>query len=415
MIRILLSLLCWLFLWLPTSGVQAEEMSSPVAVKIKAWLGESPEKQKTEWVPTQQIPLYIEVSTNRWFTAGTKIKGIEIPDVLVKQWSTFAVNFTEQENGQTWSKQRWEMSLYPQKSGEFLVPATQVTVQVAGENNQKKNVMLETPSIPFRASLPSAELNNNKDWFAASDVKVREQWGDSENKPLKVGDSVTRTITIEANNSLSVLLPSLMEEKTVPKVSAYTDPPDLQDRQNRSEFISQRTERQTYIVQTGGDILWPDYQFWWWNTRTGVLEKVVIKGKTVQVKHTLSSWLKYYAWQLGAGGVSVLLLLVLLYWIRRYYRTRPIPIWVKFYQSLLLREWAKSRAILYRKLRVRAQYVAMTKQFKDSGQSRAVSVQGDTASRRDFIYLWRRIRMRRHRLFFSRALPDLHPSESSDY
>ncbi|MCG6507390.1 BatD family protein, partial [Vibrio parahaemolyticus] len=148
-------------------------------VKIKARLGDDPNKIVEAWVPTQQILLHIEVSTNSWFTSGTQIKGIEIPNVLVKQRNTSAVNYTERENGQTWSIQRWEITLYPQQSGEFVVPAAQVFTQVSDFNNQKKAVTLQTAPISFRVVLSSAELAA-RNGFAASAVKVQQQWSDQE-------------------------------------------------------------------------------------------------------------------------------------------------------------------------------------------------------------------------------------------
>ncbi|ENM5897783.1 BatD family protein [Vibrio mimicus] len=413
--RFLLRILCLLVFWSPLSMVQAEEASSTVEVKLKTWLGDAPEKTLDVWAPTQQIVLHIEVSTNTWFTSGTQIKGIEMPDVLVKQRNTFAVNYTERENGQTWSKQRWEITLYPQKSGDFTVPAAQVITQVADKNNQKKAVTLETTPMPFHVTLPSPELDASKHWFAASDVKVTQEWSDDETQPLKAGDSITRTIRIEANDSLSVLLPSLMNAEASPSWSAYPDAPQLVDKQNRSGYISERTESQTYVLLNGGDIEWPTYEFWWWNTKTETLEKVSLEGKTLHVQHTLASWLRYYAWELGAILLSLIATLAMVIWLKRYYQTHPTPAWFEFYQSLRCKEWSRSRMLLYRKLNTQEQSVALAKHSPEPRwQHHAVKVQGEDASRRDFVYLWRCIKKQRYRFTLPKALPDLHSSESSD-
>ncbi|MCV5803009.1 BatD family protein, partial [Escherichia coli] len=79
----------------------------------------------------EQVILTIEVATPRWFTGGTRIGNIEIPNVIAKQRNQLATNFTEQKEGQTWSRQRWEVTLYPQASGDFVIPPVAVGVQVS--------------------------------------------------------------------------------------------------------------------------------------------------------------------------------------------------------------------------------------------------------------------------------------------
>ncbi|WP_244249175.1 BatD family protein [Vibrio fluvialis] len=412
--RLVLCALCLLLSSLPLSIAQADETVAPVDVKIKAWLGDDPNKIVEAWVPTQQILLHIEVSTNSWFTSGTQIKGIEIPNVLVKQRNTSAVNYTERENGQTWSIQRWEITLYPQQSGEFVVPAAQVFTQVSDFNNQKKAVTLQTAPISFRVVLPSAELAA-KNGFAASAVKVQQQWSDQEDQSLKAGDSITRTVTLEANDSLSVLLPTLMPEQRSPLWSVYPAVPELDDQQSRSGYVSHRTESQTYVLLAGGEIEWPAYEFWWWNTEKGRLEKVTLEGRTIHIKHTLASWVRYYAWELAIALFVVVVLVGLAIWLKRYYQRHPTPMWFEFRQALRRGEHSRSRTMVYRKLRTETHSVALVKHSPNmSWQNHAVQAQGENATRPDFIYLWGRIKKQRQRFSLPKALPELHQSESSD-
>lgn len=382
------------------------------AVKVKAWLGDKPDANQDGpeklWAPTEQILLQIEVSTNRWFTSGTQIKGIEIPNVLVKQRNTFAVNYTEQENGQTWSRQRWEIALYPQTSGDFTVPEATVITQVAGINGEKQPVTLTTPTLSFRVALPSAELGSNKAWFAASNVKVQQDWSPNEGEVLKVGDSLVRTINIEANDSLSVLLPNLMQAQSSLDWKLYPSTPELADKQSREGYVSSRIDSQTYVLQNGGDVSWPEYRLWWWNTQTGQLEQVLLEGKTVKVKHTLGSWLKYHAWTLLTLLLSAAILWLLMRCGKAYYQTHPIPVWLVFYRALRRGEWQTCRALLYRRLRRRKQLLAMTAvSTEPDWQDAALRLQTSTTRRTDFIYLWQRIKRVRSGFTLPKALIEL--------
>lgn len=111
----------------------ATQLDGSDNVSIKTWLSEpskTDEDQKA-YAINQQIILYIEVVTPRWFTGGTRIAAIDIPNVAVKQRNQLATNFTERKNGVTWTHQRWEVTLYPQKAGTYVIPPTAVKVQVS--------------------------------------------------------------------------------------------------------------------------------------------------------------------------------------------------------------------------------------------------------------------------------------------
>ena len=242
-----------LVLLLILSGVTFADESQSTQVTVKTWLGSKPTDELQVFAPTQQIILNIEVSTNTWYTAGTKISSLEIPDVLVKRRNPFAVNSSQREKGQTWSRQLWEVVLYPQKSGDFIVPPVSLEVQVAGSNGDKQKVTLETTPQQFRVELPSAELGGTQSWFAASDVKIKQDWQVSSDEP-KVGDTITRVIEVQAQDSLSVLLPNLMTNSVNDAWQGYPNPPELTDTQSRDGYLSKRKDSLTYVLQQGGDI-----------------------------------------------------------------------------------------------------------------------------------------------------------------
>ena len=225
---------------------------------------------------------------------------------------------------------------------------------------------------------------------------------------LKVGDSLVRTIHIEANDSLSVLLPNLMPAQVSPDWKLYPSSPELVDKQSREGYVSSRIDSQTYVLQHGGDVSWPEYRLWWWNTQSGQLEQIVLEGKTVKVKHTLSSWLKYHAWTLFTLLLSAAILGLLIRRGKAYYQTHPIPVWLVFYRALRRGEWQTCRALLYRRLRRRKQLLSMTAASTEPDwQAAALRLQTHSTHRADFIYLWKRIKRVRMGLALPKALAAL--------
>ncbi len=53
----------------------------------------------------------------------------------------------------------------------------------------------------MKLPMPSGLLSDESEWFTATKVSVDQKWTTS-NDELKVGDAITRTITINAQDSL---------------------------------------------------------------------------------------------------------------------------------------------------------------------------------------------------------------------
>ncbi len=323
-------------------------------ITVRAWIGDEQDKTQTYSV-NQQVMLYVDVATTRWFTDGTQLSHVEVPNLIAKQRSTLATNYTERKDGQTWSHQRWEINLYPQVSGEYQIPPVAVTVEVSLSNGKKAQKTLYTQPLGFRASLPSGELTNqgagDSHWIAAPDVSAEQTWTTS-NDSLHVGDSITRTMTIKAQDSLSILIPNiLLSDQHQSDYQVYATPPQLSDSQNRGTYLSTRVESVTYVLQRGGNVSFPPLTVTWWNTKQQKLERITLAGQKLSVKHTLKSWLGVYGPWLLVVTLVVILLIVGGLMVKRYYRKRPLPKVVQFHQALKAQQWGKARSMLYQKLR----------------------------------------------------------------
>ncbi|CAH7416833.1 protein BatD [Vibrio sp. 070316B] len=323
-------------------------------VELIAWVGEKP-KQGDKIAPTkvsvnEQVILNIEVATPRWFTGGTRIGSIEIPNVIAKQRNQLATNYTERVGGTTWSRQRWEITLYPMASGAFVIPTLPVSIKVSAPDGSNVTGTLYTQPIKFEASLPSGLLSEDSPWFAATDVEVEQKWQRSSDE-LKVGDAITRTVAIKAKDSLSVLLPNVLTNESTQQYQAYPQPNRLDDTQERGDYRSSRIEESVYVIQQGGELTLPEFKFQWWNSDKQRLEDVVIKGEVFEAKHTLRSFIKAYMSVFITIGLILLVGAVLFVIGKRYYAARPTPTWLVVHRLIKQGEWAELRTFIYRQLR----------------------------------------------------------------
>ncbi|WP_041052720.1 BatD family protein [Vibrio owensii] len=383
-------------------------------VELLAWVGKQGAGADTKEAPkfsvNEQVILYIEVATPRWFTGGTRIGSVEIPNVIAKQRNQLATNYTERKGGQTWSRQRWEITLYPQASGQFVIPPVAVGVQVSAPDGSKVAGTLYTQPIKFEASMPSGLLSDESAWFTATKVSVDQKWTTS-NDELKVGDAITRTITINAQDSLSVLLPDLLSNDSTASYQAYPQPNRLDDKQTRGDYQSSRIEESVYVIQQGGEFTLPEHKFQWWNSKSKALETVVIEGKTFKAKHTFKSFVRAYSGWLIGSAVTLFVLVIAALSIHRYYRSRPTPPWLVFRRMVKANRWGAARASLYKQLRSNTGGLEMSKASDtDVWQKRSQRLQEGQEDASLMNALWKGIQAlkpKRLKWAIPKALPQL--------
>ncbi|MEZ8232998.1 BatD family protein [Vibrio splendidus] len=370
-------------------------------VELIAWVGEKP-KSGDKITPTkvsvnEQVILNIEVATPRWLTGGTRIGSIEIPNVIAKQRNQLATNYTERVNGTTWSRQRWEVTLYPMTSGEFVIPTVPVRVQVSAPDGSNVGGTLYTQPIKFEASLPSGLLDNESPWFSATEVDIEQQWQRS-SENLKVGDAITRTVTIKAKDSLSVLLPDVLNNESTQQYQAYPQPNRLDDTQDRGNYRSSRIEETVYVIQQGGEFTLPEFSFQWWDSKNQRLETVVIKGNVFEAKHTVQSFIKAYMSVFISVGLALLFSVACFVSVKRYYANRPTPGWLVLRRLLKQGNWPALRTFIYRQLRNETSQLELDKAQlgKLNGQKRwledSESLQQGREDKNVFTRLWKSLR-----------------------
>ncbi|CAE6959749.1 hypothetical protein ACOMICROBIO_NCLOACGD_04956 [Vibrio sp. B1ASS3] len=389
-------------------------------VELLAWVGKqgagADTKEAHKFSVNEQVILYIEVATPRWFTGGTRIGSVEIPNVIAKQRNQLATNYTERKGGQTWSRQRWEITLYPQASGQFVIPPVAVGVQVSAPDGSKVAGTLYTQPIKFEASMPSGLLSDDSAWFTSTKVSVDQKWTTS-NDELKVGDAITRTITINAQDSLSVLLPDLLSNDSTASYQAYPQPNRLDDKQTRGDYQSSRIEESVYVIQQGGEFTLPEHKFQWWNSKSKELETVVIEGKTFKAKHTFKSFVRAYSGWLIGSAVTLFVLVIAALSIHRYYRSRPTPPWLAFRRMVKANRWGAARASLYKQLRSNTGGLEMSKASNtDVWQKRSQRLQEGQEDASLMNALWKGIQAlkpKRLKWAIPKALPQLDKQASN--
>ncbi len=126
-----------------------------------------------------------------------------------------------------------------------------------------------------------AEAEGVADLITTPRLSVRDAWGGALDE-LRVGDAVQRTVSMQADRALGMLLPALSFEAP-PGIAVYADQPRVEDRINRGQYRGERVERVTYVLQRAGEFTLPAIELPWWNPDRGVLEREVLEARSFAV------------------------------------------------------------------------------------------------------------------------------------
>ncbi|GEM79032.1 BatD family protein [Vibrio superstes] len=265
-------------------------------VIVKTWIA-----QDQPVSVRQKVSVMVQIMTETWFTKGTKIHDIEVPNALVLGRSPFAQNSTTREKGKTYTTQTWEIVLYPLTTGEYVIPSMTIEYEVKGANTHQAQLFV-TKELSLSVHQPSPKMHDSQPWLVSPKMNMTQDWevirsqideqkeAVSDQEPLNIGDVIQRTVSIEAIDTTVMLLPEL-EPFYSESHEVYQQVLTSKDSNHRGVHIAQRVQRQTYRVTNAGQITIPDIALLTWNPMTQEMTTTNLEGLDFRVKHTLSSWL----------------------------------------------------------------------------------------------------------------------------
>jgi hypothetical protein len=188
-------------------------------------------------------------------------------------------------------------AIYPQHSGELLIPAqvfsatmvqdaepsVQGQGQAQGQGAPKpgKLVHVSTAEIALTVKAKPDDYPADTPWLPARSLSLSEAWN-PEPDHSQVGDSLTRTLTLKAEGLSSAQLPPL-PATDVPGLRRYPDQPQLANIAGERGFIGSRQEREALVPTRTGAIDLPTVDVVWWNTHEDHLEHSSLPARTLQV------------------------------------------------------------------------------------------------------------------------------------
>src|SRR5262249_23565606 len=131
---------------------------------------------------------------------------VDVEGAVAKVDEGRPTNINDRIDGASYAGIRREYVVYPLRPGDITVPPIEVTVVSAGEGARPlPPVRLTTAPLVIHASLPPGAEPGER-FVSATAFDLRQRF-DRSLRALKVGDALTRTITMTAEGSWSAMLP----------------------------------------------------------------------------------------------------------------------------------------------------------------------------------------------------------------
>ena len=185
-------------------------------------------------------------------------------------------------------------AIFPQKSGILRIPPLVLTAEIIDRDARNNGGFFRFQRSTARRAV-SAELEvdvlpippsySGSPWLAAQQLELTEKWSD-EGLQLKVGESLTRTISLRATGVLKSQLPELNMALEEVGLTAYADQPLLAEQAFPEGVSSLREEKNAIIAARAGQYMLPAIEVSWFNTQTGKAQIARLDSRSLTVIET---------------------------------------------------------------------------------------------------------------------------------
>ncbi len=195
------------------------------------------------------------------------------------------VNYTTTRNGKNYTVVEQHYALFAEQSGTLdLNPI----IFNGRDNSSRRNFSMFSTGKPVRAlsnalslqikPIPQAALG--KPWIPAKNVQISQEWSKA---PFKVGEPITRTITLFVEGLSETQIPDIKLGE-IADVRVYPEQPQTQSETTSQTLKAYKQVKFAIIPMREGTLHIPEYSLQWFNTTTGKTEYAKLPPRTIDVQ-----------------------------------------------------------------------------------------------------------------------------------
>lgn len=192
-------------------------------------------------------------------------------------------------NGKNYTVYEWLYAFYPQQSGEMVIKGP-IFSGIQQYRNRQKGVqeIAKNQTLTVLPEPKQQKANPNDLWLPAKSLTLSETLSSTQQKTLRAGDNLTRTLTLTATGLRASQLPDITTENQT-SFKVYSDQPVTEETLLDSGIRSVKQVKQTIIFTQPGKVTLPEQRLSWFNTETQTMETAVIKARQLTILPALNS------------------------------------------------------------------------------------------------------------------------------
>jgi len=212
----------------------------------------------------------------------------ELSDAVIEKLGDDS-NYNTQINGVNYLVTERKYSIFPQKSGSLTIKPLMLTAEVVANTRPNFNgffnsQMTKTKKISSKSVTldvkPAPATFTGRHWLSAEQLVLKEEWS-GDNQQMKVGEPLTRTLTLLAKGTTVGQLPELNVGKIDDRLKTYPDQPVLREQKKPEGLIAFREEKIAVIPSKAGFYKLPAIEIPWFNSQSQKMEIAKIPETTI--------------------------------------------------------------------------------------------------------------------------------------
>jgi len=191
-------------------------------------------------------------------------------------------------NGRRYRVIERNYAINPQQSGDFILSSPMFSGEVIKTSSRRSSFLSfgeSTPvsvlgkDIPIKVR-PIPESYQGQ-WLPSELLTIHDEW-QPKNKQFKVGEPITRTITLTAAGLSEEQLPKI--NLVMPKgLKVYPDQAELHTNVHNAKLVSQKVKNFAIVASRPGTYILPEIVIPWWNTVTNKYQQAILPKQTITV------------------------------------------------------------------------------------------------------------------------------------
>ena len=220
------------------------------------------------------------------------VSDVDIPDTY--QEPLEQKSFQRRSGGRLWQVTELRYALFPQKSGDLLIPAIAFSGRelLPGRSllgaRLGRRIAIKSDPINIRVKPVPATFPGDV-WLPAQQLSLTSRWSAAPEQ-LSTGDSTTRTLEITAQGLQGSQLPpvtSLGGTGGIKGLRFYPDKETIEQREIPLGLEGYRLQSEALVSSEAGNWTLPERTIPWWNTKTDTLEFARLPEERIRVTDLL--------------------------------------------------------------------------------------------------------------------------------